>query len=126
MTDQAVSAHSKGLAGEERAAAYLAREGWTVLARNWRSPPGEIDIIANRRDQLAFIEVKSWSAFPRADLEHSIDRRKRARISRAARLFLSRRPELSALHARFDVLFLEGDGGGIEHIEDAFAGEGID
>jgi putative endonuclease len=126
MTDHAASAHAKGRSGEERAAAYLAREGWTVLERNYRSPSGEIDIIAHRRDEVAFVEVKSWNALPRADLEHSINSRKRARISRAARLFLSRRPDLSALHARFDVLFLEGDGGAIEHIEDAFAGEGID
>jgi putative endonuclease len=122
----AVSARSKGAAGEERAAAYLTREGWRVLERNWRVPAGEIDIIASRGDQVAFVEVKRWSAFPRADLEHSIDGRKRARLSRAARLFLSRRPDLSALHARFDILFLTGDGGGIDHIENAFAGEGID
>ncbi|MGA2977106.1 MAG: YraN family protein [Spirochaetia bacterium] len=126
MTHATASTRSKGASGEEAAAAYLARQGWNVLERNFRSPFGEIDIIARRGDEVAFVEVKTWSSLPRGELEHSINRKKRARISRAARLFLCDRKDLAELHARFDVLFLSGPEGDIAHIKNAFGGEGID
>jgi putative endonuclease len=97
-----------------------------VLARNFRTRAGEIDIIVRRGDQVAFVEVKSWQSVPREDLAHSIGPRKRGRIARAARLFLGRRPDLAGAHLRFDVVFLGGEEHGIEHIAGAFNEEGID
>jgi Holliday junction resolvase-like predicted endonuclease len=75
---------------------------------------------------VAFVEVKSWRTVPREDLARSIGARKRSRISRAARLFLSGRPDLGGAHLRFDIVFLGGEEHGIEHITGAFDEEGID
>jgi putative endonuclease len=121
-----LSTTQKGERGENAAASYLESNGWSVLARNYRARVGEIDIIARRGDTVAFVEVKSWQSVPREDLSRSVGPRKRARIARAARLFLSRRPDLADAHMRFDVVFLGGEEHGIEHIEGAFNEEGID
>ena len=119
------STSRKGAAGEAQAAEFLESRGWSVIERNFRCHAGEIDLIARREDVVAFVEVKAWRSVPPEDLSLSIGPRKRARIARAASLFLVRRPELRLMHARFDVVFLGGEGG-IRHIPGAFTGEGID
>ena len=48
-----------GISAESRAAAFLIAKGFRILARRWRSPVGEIDIIARRRTLLIFVEVKA-------------------------------------------------------------------
>jgi putative endonuclease len=48
-----------GLSAESRAAAYLIAKGHRIVARRWRSPVGEIDIVARRRNTLVFVEVKA-------------------------------------------------------------------
>ena len=48
-----------GLSAESRAAAYLIAKGHRIVARRWRSPVGEIDIVARRRGTLVFVEVKA-------------------------------------------------------------------
>ena len=48
-----------GISAESRAAAFLIAKGFRILARRWRSPVGEIDIIARRRRLLVFVEVKA-------------------------------------------------------------------
>jgi putative endonuclease len=126
MRRAVVSTARKGSLGEDAAVSWLEAKGWKVLARNFRVRSGEIDVIARRGDIVAFIEVKSWTSVPREDLSRSIGPRKRTRIARAARLFLSRRPECADAHQRFDVVFIGGDGNGIEHIAGAFDEEGID
>jgi putative endonuclease len=125
MTAAAASTRGKGAAGEARAAELLSRGGWRLLARNFRSRAGEIDIIAERGEVVAFIEVKSWSAMPVGELEHAIDRRKQQRIARTARLFLAGRPDLADRRLRFDVVFLGNGPDDTRHIENAFGG-GID
>ena len=124
MTGPASSV-GKGAAGEAKAAEFLQARGWRVLERNFRSRAGEIDLVARRGDVLAFVEVKAWRTIPEEDLARSIGPRKRARIARAAALYLARRPDLRSVHKRFDVVFLGGEGG-IRHIPGAFSGEGID
>lgn len=126
MTRPVVSTARKGALGEDAAVSYLESKGWKVLARNFRVRVGEIDVIAQQGDTVAFVEVKSWKSVPREDLARSIGPRKRSRIARAARLFLSRRPDLADAHQRFDVVFLGGAENGIEHIAGAFNEEGID
>ena len=126
MTRERVSTHRAGARGEDTAAAYLVAQGWTVLHRNYRTRYAEIDIIAGHDDVLAFVEVKAWGGLSRSELGAAVDRRKQARIAGAARSFLARRPELSDRHMRFDVVFIDGRGGGIEHFANAWSGEGID
>jgi putative endonuclease len=125
MTAAAASTRLKGAAGEARAAELLAGCGWHVLARNFRTRTGEIDIIAARGDDIVFVEVKSWGALPAGELEYSIDRRKQLRIVRTARAFLAGRPDLAGRRVRFDVVFLGSGPADIQHIENAFGG-GID
>jgi putative endonuclease len=125
MRERAATTARKGVEGESRAAAFLASAGWTIMERNYRTRTGEIDIIAGRGDEVAFVEVKSWGSLPPAELEHSIDARKQRRIAGAAREFLARQPRLSDRRLRFDVIFLGRERAEIRHIEHAFSG-GID
>jgi putative endonuclease len=110
----------KGARGEAVACRYLAERGWTVLARNFRTPRAEIDIVARRGDLLAFLEVKCWSAWGKEGLEYAVGPGKRARILGAARAFLAARPEVPYRTLRFDVILMDGSGNRIDHIEDAF------
>ena len=55
-----------GTDGENRAAKFLEQQGYTILERQWRSPVGEVDIIAKKADVLVFCEVKTW---PRGDAD---------------------------------------------------------
>src|SRR6201994_4987168 len=54
-----VAAFRTGLSAEARAAAWLTAKGYRILAQRFRTPYGEIDIVARRRNLLAFIEVKA-------------------------------------------------------------------
>ena len=54
-----VAAFRVGLSAESRAAAYLIAKGYRILARRWKTPLGEIDIVARRRYTLIFVEVKA-------------------------------------------------------------------
>jgi putative endonuclease len=116
---------ARGRTGEAAGAAWLAGQGWTIVERNFRARIGEIDIIAERGDTLAFCEVKSWATLPASELEYAIDAHKQMRIAHAARLFLARHPSLRARRPRFDVLFIRPNGGPVRYIENAFQG-GID
>lgn len=78
--------------------------GWRILARNWRSPAGEIDIIARRRHTLAMIEVKTRDELGEAG--EAIGVRQQARIRRAASLYLARHPALASLDVRFDAILI--------------------
>ncbi|HET6486570.1 MAG TPA: YraN family protein [Spirochaetia bacterium] len=111
-----------GAAGEDQAALHLAAEGWTILARNYRSRYGEIDIVASREDEVAFVEVKAWRALSQGDLEYAVDYRKQGRVALTARRFLADNRRLADRRMRFDVVFLGGDGAGVRHIEHAFDG----
>jgi hypothetical protein len=57
----------KGREGEEKAADYLQGKGYGILARNFHSRTGELDIVAVKDGTVAFIEVKSWRVFGRSD-----------------------------------------------------------
>jgi putative endonuclease len=114
------STSARGARGEERAADYLRGRGWDILARNVRSRRGEVDLVAGRDDLLAFVEVKAWESLGPADLEYAIGPAKQRRIREAARLFLSRRPDLAGRRTRFDVVLLGGDPLRVRHLENAF------
>jgi len=126
MSVTALSTTQKGAEGERIAAAYLESRGWTVEDRNVRARAGEIDLVITRDDVIAFVEVKSWASLPQEELAHSIDARKRSRIARAARAYLSGLPRAEGRRPRFDVVFISGRDHRVIHIEDAFGGEGID
>jgi len=80
--------------------------GWRIVARDWRCPSGEIDIIARRGKVLAVIEVKTRGEIAAAAA--SVLPRQRRRVARAAAAFLSARPDVAALAPRFDVMLVAG------------------
>ena len=111
-----------GAEGEDRAAAWLTAQGWRVLARNVRADRVELDLVALRGRELAFIEVKTRRSQSAGAPEESVDARKRARLVRGAGAWLAShgRP---GWRARFDVIACECGHTGewtIRHLEGAF------
>jgi putative endonuclease len=117
---------SLGRQGEEEAALFLRREGYKVLARNYRTRFAEIDIIARDKDTFCFIEVKTRLSGSFGEPAEAIDRRKQEKIRMAATLFLKGKGLLEA-KARFDVVSIKPSGGSwkAELIRNAFETEEI-
>jgi putative endonuclease len=118
-----------GERGERLAVAHLRRAGYEVLARNWRSRHGELDIVAADRRALVFCEVKTRVAGGRSGPAAGLDAigiRKQRRLRMLAREWLAgeagSRPGRDEL--RFDAIGVTVDRGGallaLEHVEDAF------
>ena len=93
-----------GRLAETVAVTYLRLTGWRILARDWRSPAGEIDIIARRRHIIAMIEVKTRDRL--SDAGEAIGTNQQTRIWRAASLYLARHGELASLDVRFDAILI--------------------
>ncbi len=116
----------KGLGdwGEEQAARYLRRKGYTILDRNYRCRMGEIDIIARRGRYVAFVEVKLRKNADFAQAREVVTAAKQRRILTTAQLWLMQKD--CELQPRFDVIEIyapEGENSRrvkITHIEDAF------
>jgi putative endonuclease len=101
---QVVTPHLQtGKRGEEEAYFYLRRSGYTIVARNFRSPRrrGEIDIIGWDGEVLCFIEVKTRSTRDVKPAEAAVDADKQQELAAVAREFLRRLPASSY---RFDVV----------------------
>lgn len=110
-------AQGRGRMAEIAAAWLLRLKGYSVLARGYRHPLGEIDILAKRGSVLAAVEVKLRPDFTAA--AEAVTARQRARIMRAAEAFLARRPDANRLSLRFDVVLMV-KGRFPRHIEDAW------
>jgi putative endonuclease len=93
-----------GLSAESRAAAYLIAKGYRILFRRFRTPVGEIDIVARRRGVLVFVEVKAREKL--ADAAEAIGKRQQSRIIAAAEFWLAGHPEHAAGDMRFDVVLV--------------------
>lgn len=94
----------RGRRGESLALLSLRLRGYRILARDLRTPAGEIDIVARRGRTLAMIEVKwrdNW-----IDAAVAVTPRQQARIIGAARLFVGRRPRLAHCAVRFDIMLV--------------------
>jgi len=106
-----------GISAESRAAAFLIAKGFRILARRWKSPVGEIDIIARRRSLLIFVEVKARERLD--DAAWSVTDRQRLRIVAAAEAWLTRYPDDRIRDMRFDAV-LVAPGRIPRHIPSAF------
>jgi putative endonuclease len=93
-----------GLSAESRAAAFLIGKGFRILARRWRCPVGEIDIIAQRRSLLVFVEVKARERLD--DAAWSLTERQRNRIIAAAEAWLAQHPDAGIRDIRLDVMLV--------------------
>lgn len=111
-----------GRKGEDLAASALDRKGFRILARNYRRPFGEIDIIARDGNCVAFVEVKTRRAAGVYTPAEAVTRRKQVQIARVAQEYLAANRLLDT-PSRFDVVtvVIEADGSHrIEHFADAF------
>lgn len=110
-----MNARALGRAGEESAALYLTREGYTIVARNVHLSHNEIDIIARDDTHILFVEVKTRSARPGISAPFgrpaaAVDERKRAFLLAAAKEYLAlHREEYGALTPNIDVIEVYAD-----------------
>jgi putative endonuclease len=99
-----LAAFRTGLSAEARAAIYLMAKGYRILAKRFRTPHGEIDLIAKRRNLVAFVEVKARATLDEAAF--AVTPRQQSRIIDAAQGWLIAHPEHAELELRFDVVLI--------------------
>ena len=111
-----------GALGEVYAARHLREQGYEIVCANYRTRMGEIDVVAEKDDVLAFVEVKTRSAGMIAPPAESVGTRKQKRIAAAASQYLKSEP--AGRRARFDVIevYLGADDAllDLRHIQNAF------
>jgi len=96
--------HRSGLNAETIVAALLVASGHRILARRFKTPVGEIDLIAVKAGRIAFVEVKRRSTSE--DCEAAITPMLRHRVRRAANLWLARNPRFQRHDIGFDLVFV--------------------
>ena len=99
-----------GRRAEGLAAEYLRLKGYRILARNWRTRFGEIDLVAQKGETLVFVEVKARRGRKKGLPEEAITEAKKARLLTLARAYLSSY-QGRARRVRFDVIALDLAGG---------------
>ena len=97
-------AYVRGLSAEFLCVLLLRLKGYRILARRYRGPTGEIDIIARRGGLIAAIEVKARPSL--TDALEAVSRRQQQRIIRTLLFFQSRHPRLAHLDFRFDLMWV--------------------
>jgi putative endonuclease len=112
-----VAAFRLGLSAESRAAMLLIAKGYRIAARRWKTPFGEVDIVARRGRALVFVEVKARDGADAA--AEAVTERTRRRIIAAAELWLAHRPDDARRDIRFDVMLVT-PGRIPRHIANAF------
>ncbi len=114
------AAETRGRRAEAAAAWLLRLKGYAILARRWRCPMGEVDLIARRGRVLVFVEVKALAS--KTARMAPVSPRQQERIMRAASAFRASRPALAELALRYD-LVLAGAGVWPRHLPDAWRPE---
>jgi putative endonuclease len=117
---QALKRHS-GSGGEDLACAWLERQGYRIVERNWRCRSGEVDIVARHGSVTVFVEVKERRGPAHGLGLEAVTWGKRQRLIRAARLYASAKG-LTETNLRFDVVSV--DGREIRHEPGAFDVDG--
>ncbi|HEV2237675.1 MAG TPA: YraN family protein [Ktedonobacterales bacterium] len=95
-----------GASGERLAAATLERAGYVVIARNWRCPYGELDLVAEHGAELVFVEVKTRRGTRMGSPEEAVTPAKRRKLLASAQTWLAERGEEQRAY-RFDVVAIE-------------------
>jgi putative endonuclease len=109
-----------GSRGEDLAAEFLKDKGYRIIGRNYKTPVGELDIIAKDGETLVFVEVKTRSSNAFGYPFEAVGSRKKHKLKTLALFYLKNQKKNCA--ARFDVISinLSGTKKEIEHIKDAF------
>lgn len=112
--------HLTGSEGEAVAARYLKKKGYAIVGQNYACRFGEIDVIAQNREYVVFVEVKTRKSEEFAAAREFVTPAKQARVQKAAMLWLQQNE--TELQPRFDVIEVVGQGlrQKINHIENAF------
>ncbi len=111
-----------GKEGEEIAAKFLTQKGFEIVERNYQYGHGEIDIVANDKGILVFVEVKTRLNLEYGEPEYAINKKKIQQIKKMAELYLFDK-EISEADCRFDVVAILLDNKSnpqITHYENAF------
>jgi putative endonuclease len=106
--------------GEGAVASWLQSQGYVIIACNYRARGGEIDIIAEKKDTVAFVEVKTRRNMC-VDISEVVNYTKQQRIIQAARTYIASNACVSVVY-RFDVALVKKchDSFDILYVEDAF------
>jgi len=112
--------HNLGKKGEDLAVEHLKKNGYTILRRNWKAGRLEIDIIAENKDFIVFVEVKTRTEDFMEKPQDAINREKQRSMILAADNYI--RWNSIDKESRFDVIIVikKGEEFQIGHIEDAF------
>ncbi len=110
-----------GLLGERIAARYLLRAGWSFVAHRFRSGHRDLDLVMQRGELIAFVEVKARRGEEFGGPVHAVHYRKRRELSRSAMVWVDRFGSRQ-LSYRFDVvgILINGHNVRVTHVEDAF------
>lgn len=103
-----------GNIGEDAVCGFLARHGYEIIKRNFTVRGGEIDIIAEKADIIAFVEVKTRTIGSMTSAEEAADLRKQRLIIRTAQAYLQNVAQ--PLQYRFDVATVETEGGKVKKL----------
>jgi putative endonuclease len=99
-----LAAFRTGVSAESRAAVYLMAKGYRILAKRFRTPYGEIDLVARKRNLIAFVEVKARPSLD--DAAYAVTPRQQARIIAAAQGWLMAHPDHAEFELRFDAVLI--------------------
>lgn len=103
-----------GNIGEDAVCGFLVRHGYEIIKRNFTVRGGEIDIIAEKADTIAFVEVKTRTIGSMTSAEEAVDLRKQRLIIRTAQAYLQNAAQ--PLQCRFDVAVVETEGGKVKKL----------
>ncbi len=110
-----------GKRGEALARQELEKAGYKILAQNWRTRFGEIDLVAEREGMVVFVEVKARTSHDFGRPEESVTRRKRRKLIQTAQAYLQSTGR-AQVPWRIDVIAVDMDRKGnlirLEHLED--------
>ncbi len=113
-----------GVAGEQAAERWYRARGFDVVARNWRSPLGELDLVVGKAGLLAFVEVKTRTGTSFGGPFEAVGWRKQRKLRTLGEAFVaSHRAARAASRFRFDVASVRLDGRAepdVHVFEDAF------
>ncbi len=113
-----------GAEGETLAVEHLVASGCSILDRNVRYPGGELDIVAEERGDLVFVEVRRRRTGACGGALESVTPTKRARVVRAARIWMARHPRAAERPVRFDVVAVDGEPPAVTWVRGAFDARG--
>ena len=110
-----------GEIGERIAARWLTRKGWRIVYRRFKNGRRDIDLVAQRDELVAFVEVKARKGCEFGDPVEAVNHRKQRELAKSAHVWIDRHGRTDEAY-RFDVVgvLVDGERVLVKHVEDAF------